>query len=263
MIALPRDVAYVTSLTPQQRLDELHVSLMNAITILLAVTERETSFNSAINSMKQELGHAQSGVYRKVKEAFKANEMKCNIEAGKKYNELKAEMTEVRDKLRQAELKKKTLEVDVSNQDKRIANLEKRVLQIHEEAQMAEAEFASRENELRIQGRNEFVASDEADGMLKEFTKKVFSMGFALACDHFVKNPDLYRGWPYDASVAEEVINGLQAQFKAPVPIPVAPEATALNQGGPSTAGPEAESEPVTKPPLPRPNLPLQLRRLT
>ncbi|KAL3516641.1 hypothetical protein ACH5RR_023543 [Cinchona calisaya] len=79
--------------------------------------------------------------------------------------------------------------------------------------------------------------------MLKEFTKKVFSMGFILACDHLVKNPDLYEGLPYDASVTKNVINGLQAQFKAPVLIPENCEATALIQ----VTGPEAESEPVNQ----------------
>ncbi|KAL3533345.1 hypothetical protein ACH5RR_006866 [Cinchona calisaya] len=165
---------------------------MNAITILSAMAERETSFNTAFDSMKQELAHAKSSVDQAVKEAINANEMKCNIEAGKKYDEWKAELTEVRDKLRQFELEKKTLEVDVGDRDKKVTDLEQRVLQLQEEAQLAEAKFASREVELRIEGRNQFVASAEADGMLKEFTKKVFSMGFTLACDHLVKNPDLY-----------------------------------------------------------------------
>ncbi|KAL3528253.1 hypothetical protein ACH5RR_012909, partial [Cinchona calisaya] len=71
-----------------------------AITILPVVTERETSFNSTINSPKQELVHAKSGVDRNVKEAVKANKMKCNIEAGKKYDEWKVKLAEVRYKLR-------------------------------------------------------------------------------------------------------------------------------------------------------------------
>ncbi|KAL3524944.1 hypothetical protein ACH5RR_013316 [Cinchona calisaya] len=100
----------------------------------------------------------------------------------------------MRDKLCQADAEKNNLEVDVGDRDQKITNLEQRVLQIQEEAQLAEAKFASREVELRIEGKNQFVASVEADEMLKEFTKKVFSMGFTLACDHLVKNPDLYEG---------------------------------------------------------------------
>ncbi|KAL3502684.1 hypothetical protein ACH5RR_037133 [Cinchona calisaya] len=119
MVALLRDVAYVKRLTPQQRLDEFHVSLMNAITILPTIADRESSFNSAINSMKA---------------AVNANEMKCNIEAGKKYDEWKSDLIEVRNKLRQAELEKKTLELDIGDYDKKIADLEQRVIQIEKEA---------------------------------------------------------------------------------------------------------------------------------
>ncbi|KAL3518675.1 hypothetical protein ACH5RR_021264 [Cinchona calisaya] len=211
MMALSRDMAYVKRLTPQQKLDELHVSLMNAVTILPTLAEREASFNSVFNS---------------------------------------AELAEVRDKVRLSKMEKKTLEVDVGDQDKKVADLEQKVLQLQEEALMSEAKFVSREVELRINSRNQFVASTEADEMFKEFTKKVFSMGFTLACDHLVKNPDLYEGLSYDASVTKEVINGLQAQFKAPASVPGTFGATLLIQGPnqaststfePSTSGAQAD----------------------
>ncbi|KAL3528232.1 hypothetical protein ACH5RR_012888, partial [Cinchona calisaya] len=49
-----------------------------AITILPAMADQEVSFNSAFNSLKQELAHAKSSVDQAVKEAVKANELKCN-----------------------------------------------------------------------------------------------------------------------------------------------------------------------------------------
>ncbi|KAL3497442.1 hypothetical protein ACH5RR_040174 [Cinchona calisaya] len=79
--------------------------------------------------------------------------------------------------------------------------------------------------------------------MLKEFTKKVFSMGFTLVCDHLVKNPASYEELPYDASVTEEVINGLQAQFKAPTPISGTSGATLMIEG----PNPEVEANPTNQ----------------
>ncbi|KAL3500307.1 hypothetical protein ACH5RR_039400 [Cinchona calisaya] len=144
-----------------------------------------------------------------MKEAVKANELKCNIEVEKKYDEWRAELDGVRERLRQAEMEKKTLEVDMSNRDKKIAEQEKKIFQLQEEAEMVEAKFNSRETELLVRGRNAFVASEEADTMFKGFTEKVITMGFTMACDHIVKNPDLNKGLPYDASINEEVINTL------------------------------------------------------
>ncbi|KAL3519274.1 hypothetical protein ACH5RR_017423 [Cinchona calisaya] len=114
-------------------------------------------------------------------------------------------------------MEKKTLHIDVTDRDKKI-------LQLQEETQTAEAKFVSRENELIIKGRNAFVLSDEIDIILKEFTKKVFTMGFTMACDHLMKNLTLYTGFSYDASVNDEVIKKLETNFKAQVPLSGASE---------------------------------------
>ncbi|KAL3525028.1 hypothetical protein ACH5RR_013400 [Cinchona calisaya] len=159
-------------LTPQQRLDELHVNLMNAVTILPAIAKREAFFNSTLNFKKQELAHARAEVDQKVKESVKANELKCNIEVDKKYDEWRVKLEGVREKLRQAEIEKKNLEIDISDRDKKIADQEKRILQLQEEAKMAKAKFSSRENKLMIQGKNAFVISEKANVMLKAFTQK-------------------------------------------------------------------------------------------